>query len=89
MTKQEAIKRFAAEVFPVLAKQGKPTGTTIRSYWNDFQEHLYRNGEITKRQAYDVWVCPSEDPDYWRRRQPWQPMSEQDEANERDWGYGE
>ena len=50
MKKTEAKKLFETEVLPNMRYNDK---VALRCAWNDFVEDLYRNGYLTKKQAYE------------------------------------
>lgn len=58
MTKAEAVSNFNTYERPNLIDTSI---TTLRCAWNEYVDMLYRDGQITERQA-DTWVNPFDKP---------------------------
>lgn len=54
MTKAQALFYFRAWIKPLIPRGDKPA---LREAWNDYTDHLCKNGKISLRQ-YESWVHP-------------------------------
>ena len=60
MNKQEALKRWRAEIKPgVLAHYGKNDLPALRLSWQTYTDQLCKAGQITQKQ-YATWTNPPE-----------------------------
>ena len=58
MTKDQAKRIFEEEYYNGnIRKAIRHDRVEVRCAWNDFIDHLCRNGDITQKQA-ETWTCP-------------------------------
>jgi hypothetical protein len=57
-TKKQAVQMFKSEIVPILNKQyGRNDVVARREAWNNYVDHLEKDGSISQVQAY-TWTNP-------------------------------